>query len=376
MWKQARSLQTALLVLAIVFATTVNSRDSEADVQLESFTTDSFDSLEAIFKSDGLLFNLTSYLETKPILLRKNEELNLGSEEGIIISTISVVKMGRIDVEQPKILSQIVIPGKYMYERKVPDMEKRIARAAHDMLEVLQSQTPATTTTSDFELVDLVNIYETMISDILNKFDMQNKFNQGRASIIYHTSIARTALRLFQGVPLEDACPAHQAYEHQGLFACQQEYSQHAQRVMSSPLWGCKDSLCVKDLRMSIGHLIEEEIQGLDVEVAGQMVKGILGLGKGNNSKLAEEIARLIACGNATCHEPGCNSWVYTEGWFIYGADWGCCGDYPGCCLLSSEVCLVHDAICTCCSLPSFCLDPFCKPDPWCSDTTTASPHL
>ena len=185
-------------------------------------------------------------------------------------------------------------------------MEQRIVHSAKDMVEVVQTHS-----SNRLSLPDLIRLYEAMIHDLVQRIDVQSMFNQGRASIIYHDSVAKTAQRLASGTSTEEACPAHQAYEHQGLFACQQEYTHYAKRVLSSPLMGCRDPACINKYQRAIGQYIEKEIQGLSVEQAGKMVEDTLSLG--NNTKLAEDIARLIACGNITCKEPGCDEWLVSH---------------------------------------------------------------
>ena len=66
-------------------------------------------------------------------------------------------------------------------------------------------------------------------------------------------------------------------------------------------------------------HLLDKDTNGLDLEETTELVEDVLGLGAGNNSKLAEEIARLIACGNISCFQPGCNSWIVSE--ILFGKD-------------------------------------------------------
>eukprot|EP00057_Strongylocentrotus_purpuratus_P003577 XP_003726940.1 PREDICTED: uncharacterized protein LOC100890657 [Strongylocentrotus purpuratus] len=369
MLQNINPLQIALLLLAVTTAKEFISEETGQNVELQSFTTNSPESISAIFKSGGLLFNISSYVQDEALsTLWKAGD----GEAGNVVSLISLIDLEDriVKNELPLVLSKLVIPKKYLYGRKIPDMEGRITSAAKDMLKA--SQKVSTFTVLD--LSDLVHLYDVMISSLVPISDVQHKFNQGRAGYIYHDSIARTALRLSKGVSPEGACPAHQAYDFQGLFACQQEYSHHAKKVLSSQLFDCKDVECIKKIKWYLVHLLDKDTSGLDLEETTELVEDVLGLGAGNNSKLAEEIARLIACGNISCFQPGCNSWIYTDGWFIDGADWGCCGDYRGCCFLATEVCLVHDAICTCCSFPGFCLDPFCKPDAWCSNMTTPAP--
>ncbi|XP_041468740.1 uncharacterized protein LOC121418730 [Lytechinus variegatus] len=372
MLKYINHLQTAIVLLVVVTSAKefISKEEKGRNVELQSFTINSPESIGVIFKSEGLLFNISSDIQDEePKVLSKLQKAREGTA-GNVVSVISVVdledRMGKNG--QPFILSKLEIPKKFLYQRKIPDMEARITSAAKDM--VLASQ--AFSTSTGIALSDLVKLYDAMIGYLVPISDVQNKFNQVRAAFIYHGSIARTALRLSKGVPSEGACPAHQAYDFQGLFACQQEYSHHAKKVLSSKILDCKDVECVKKIHWYLAHLLSED--GLDLEETIELVEDVLGLGLGNNSKLAEEVARLIACGNISCFEPGCNSWIYTDGWFIFGSDWGCCGDYRGCCFLATETCLVHDAICTCCSFPTFCLDPFCKPDPWCNNVTTTVP--
>ena len=119
-------------------------------------------------------------------------------------------------------------------------------------------------------LADLVHLYDAMINDLVQRIDVQSGFNQGRASIIYHVSVAKTAQRLAGGTSPKEACPAHQAYNHKGLFACQQEYSSHAQRVMSSPLMKCRDPSCAKQYQRTLGQYIEKEIQGLSAQTSSE----------------------------------------------------------------------------------------------------------
>ena len=139
--------------------------------------------------------------------------------------------------------------SKFVFILFVQDMEARITSAAKDMLKASQKLS----TSIVFDLSDLVHLYDVMIGYLVPISDVQYKFNQGRAGFIYHDSIARTALRLSKGVSPEGACPAHQAYDFQGLFACQQEYSHHAKKVLSSQLFDCKDVECIKKMKWYLG---------------------------------------------------------------------------------------------------------------------------
>ncbi|XP_072164515.1 uncharacterized protein [Diadema setosum] len=350
-----RLMQTTLLLLGAVSVQqwfVVSA--AKGNLELQSLTTSS-SSLAAVYTSGKLQFDLTcGFQKDVPSAWRESGVVSY------IVSTVSVTRLNG-DERKSTVMSQLSFPEKYQFERKIPDMEKRIVHAAKSLLEAIQ--------TSGLRLPELADLYEGMIDDLVQKVDLQGNFNQVHASATYHVSIIKTAQRLAKGISLESACPPHQAYNHAGLFVCQQEYNEHIYRMLPNLLAACNNEVCRQSF---IGRLMEKMLSQLNGKQAAEMAEELYTT-LGNNSKLAEEIARLIACGNISCVEPGCGMWLYGDGWHIYGADWGCCGDYAGCCYLATEVCLVHDAICTCCSFPVFCIDPFCKPDAWCSNVTSTA---
>lgn len=112
-------LQIALLLLAVTTAKEFISEEKGKNVELQSFTTNSPESISAIFKSGGFLFNISSCVQDEaPSTLWKAGD----GEAGNVVSLISFIGLEDriVKIELPLVLSKLVIPKKYLFGRKIP----------------------------------------------------------------------------------------------------------------------------------------------------------------------------------------------------------------------------------------------------------------
>ncbi|XP_078000829.1 uncharacterized protein LOC144453416 [Glandiceps talaboti] len=235
-------------------------------------------------------------------------------------------------------LSKLHLPAQHLMDRKI----KGIESAIEDSSELMANKVVE----SGLSIDELVSVYDFIADELFTQLlPRMERLTQLHFSLMYHSSIVHAAKRISSGYD-GDLCKAYKAYEYRGIFICSQEYDEH--------------------IRQS--GVVSKEVQS-DGNIMMTIKTEDMGSISGNVSDLneiAEDIARMKACGAFECKVPGCTSNEYDYGWYILGSDWGCCANYPGCCYFANAICLVHDAICVCCDYKYFCGGPFCHPDPGC----------
>ena len=151
-------------------------------------------------------------------------------------------------------------------------------------------------TIPDVQIDQLISTYDGMVDELYSQI-YQLGYNHARTGIFYHSSIIHTTKRLNQGVPYDQLCPAYEAFQSRGFFACEQEY---------------------------LGQWVHVA-QRLTTEHQEKAVNKMKGVSRAERSlddinEIIESLARLIACGSPDCSVTGCQNETRVS--VIIGACW------------------------------------------------------